>query len=307
MSAFFEYYKIFYYVAKTGNITKAARLLEVTQPSVTKSIHGLENQLGCRLFVRSKKGVFLTREGRLLFQKIQPACELIFSAEDDLEAIRKMQSGIMRIGANELTFTSWLLPHIKAFKRRFPDVRIKIENLSSGSVPDVLTGGAIDFAVLSSPVIDGQRREYPGLDVKFVEQFQDIAVCGQEYFYLTGRTMKLHEFTELPLVSMPEGASTRIFYNELFEKHKLIFKPDIELASVDQITRAIRESLGVGFIPESVAADGIRDGSLRKLELEEEIPIRYNCIISVRNNPPGMAAQEFIRQFDDVRHYTERE
>ena len=131
MSAFFEYYKIFYYVAKTGNITKAARLLEVTQPSVTKSIHGLENQLGCRLFVRSKKGVFLTREGRLLFQKIQPACELIFSAEDDLEAIRKMQSGIMRIGANELTFTSWLLPHIKAFKRRFPDVRIKIENLSS--------------------------------------------------------------------------------------------------------------------------------------------------------------------------------
>lgn len=301
VSAFFEYYKIFYYVAKAGNITKAASLLSVTQPSVTKSIHSLEQQLGCSLFVRSKKGVFLTREGRLLFHKIQPACELIFSAEDDLEAIRQMKAGIIRIGANELTFTSWLLPHVKAFKKQYPDVKIKIENITANNMMEVLSGGAIDFAVLSSPVDRQDGPENFGLDVKYVGEFQDIAVCGPEFFGLADRPVRLHEFTRLPLVSMPEGTSTRIFYSELFEKHKLIFKPDIELSSVDQITRAIRESLGIGFIPESVAAPGLADGSLRTLELEEVIPLRYNCIITIHNNPPGLTAQTFIRQFDDVR------
>lgn len=301
MSVFFEYYKVFYYVAKAGNITKAASFLSVTQPSVTKSIRSLEMQLGCSLFVRSKKGVILTREGQLLFHKIQPACELIFSAEDDLEAIREMKAGIIRIGANELTFTSWLLPHVKSFKLRYPDVRIKIENITANNVREVLSSGAIDFAVLSSPVDRENNQEYSGLNIKYVEQFQDIAVCGREYFYLADQPMKLHDFTELPLVSMPEGTSTRIFYDELFEQYKLIFKPDIELSSVDQITRAIRESLGIGFIPESIAAAGIKEGSMKKIDLEEEIPVRYNCIITVHDNPPGMTAEAFIHQFNDVR------
>lgn len=301
MSVFFEYYKVFYFVAKAGNITKAASLLSVTQPSVTKSIRSLETQLGCRLFVRSKKGVALTREGRLLYHKIQPACELIFSAEDDIEAIRELKAGIIRIGANELTFTSWLLPHVKAFKQLYPDLKIKIENISANNVHEVLSSGAIDFAVLSSPVDDGADQEYSGLDIKYVEEFLDIPVCGKEYFNFAQRPVKLHEFTEMPLVSMPEGTSTRIFYNEFFERHKLIFRPDIELSSVDQITRAIRESLGIGFIPESVAEAGFKDGSLKKIQLEEKIPIRYNCIITVHDNPPGMTAQAFIQQFDDVR------
>ena len=301
MGAFFEYYKTFYYVAKAGNITKAASLLAVTQPSVTKSIRSLESQLGCSLFVRSKKGVFLTREGRFLYQKIQPACELIFSAEDDLEAIRQMKAGIIRIGANELTFTSWLLPHIKAFKHQYPDVKIKIENITVKNVSDILSKGAVDFAVLSSPMASEGEPDTLGLDVKYVEEFQDIPVCGREYFSMVKKNVRLHEFTTLPLISMPEGTSTRIFYSELFEKHKLIFRPDIELSSVDQITRAIGAGLGIGFIPENVAAAGIKDGSLRKLELEEKIPLRYNCIMTVRNNPPGLTAQAFIRQFNDVR------
>ncbi len=303
MSAFFEYYKIFYYVAKTGNITKAARLLSVTQPSVTKSVHSLEKQLGCSLFVRSKKGVLLTREGSLLFQKIQPACEMIFSAEDDLEAIRQMKAGIMRIGANELTFTSWLLPHVKAFKRQYPNVKVKIENITAGNLHNILAEGGVDFAVLSSPVTAENDRDNTGLDVKYVGSFQDIPVCGQDFFELAQETVKLHEFTELPVVSMPEGTSTRIFYNMLFEKHKLIFRPDIELSSVDQITKAIEEGLGVGFVPESTAEEGLRNGTLKKLRLEEKIPVRYNCIITVHHNPPGMTAQTFIRQFNDVRGF----
>ncbi len=70
MSANFEYYKVFYYVAKFRNITTAARELSLTQPSVTKAIQNLETQLDCRLFTRSKRGVTLTTEGEMIYQRI---------------------------------------------------------------------------------------------------------------------------------------------------------------------------------------------------------------------------------------------
>ncbi|MBB5264938.1 DNA-binding transcriptional LysR family regulator [Catenibacillus scindens] len=301
MSAFFEYYKIFYFVARTGSITKAANFLSVTQPSVTKSVHSLEKQLGCSLFIRSKKGVALTREGQMLFRKIQPACELIFSAEDDLEALKEMRSGIMRIGANELTFTSWLLPHVKAFKQKYPDVKIKIENMTNSDVCSVLEGGNIDFAVLSSPIDVENSRDYSGFEIKYVGEFQDVPVCGPDFFDVAQKRRYLHEFTRFPLISMPEGTSTRIFYSKFFEKHSLLFQPDIELSSVDQITRAIREGLGVGFVPLNVAETSFQEGTLRQIDLEEKIPVRYNCIITAYSNPPGVTARTFIEQFEDLK------
>ena len=62
MNSNFEYYKIFYYVAKYENLTKAASVLKTSQPAVTRTIHNLENDLGCRLFIRSKKGMQMTPE-----------------------------------------------------------------------------------------------------------------------------------------------------------------------------------------------------------------------------------------------------
>lgn len=152
-----------------------------------------------------------------------------------------MKAGIMRIGANELTFTSWLLPHVKTFKQKYPDVRIKIENITIKNVMEVLDSGTIDFAVLSSPV-------------------------GVED-----------------------------------EKHSLIFRPDIELSSVDQIAKAVKESLGIGFLPEKVAKSAIDEGILQPISLAEPIPMRYNCILTVYNNPPSITARTFIDQFRDMR------
>ena len=57
MDTNFEHYKVFYYVAKYGNLTKAAAVLKTSQPAVTRTIHNLENILGCRLFIRSKSGM----------------------------------------------------------------------------------------------------------------------------------------------------------------------------------------------------------------------------------------------------------
>lgn len=81
MNANFEYYKVFYYVSKYENLTKAASVLKTSQPAVTRTIHNLENILGCRLFTRSKSGMKLTPEGKIFYQYVAAGCAQFFKAE----------------------------------------------------------------------------------------------------------------------------------------------------------------------------------------------------------------------------------
>ena len=88
MSVNFEYYKVFYEVAKYGNITMAAKSLFLTQSTVSRSIQHLENELGVRLFERSKKGVVLTDVGSILFYHIAQAYEHISVGEERVDMMR---------------------------------------------------------------------------------------------------------------------------------------------------------------------------------------------------------------------------
>ena len=82
MNSNFEHYRIFYYVAKYENLTKAASAMHTSQPSVTRTIHNLEKNLGCRLFERSKTGMKLTPEGEVFYEYIAAGCSQFFKAEE---------------------------------------------------------------------------------------------------------------------------------------------------------------------------------------------------------------------------------
>ena len=101
MNANFEYYKVFYYVSKYENLTKAASVLKTSQPAVTRTIHNLENILGCRLFTRSKSGMKLTPEGKIFYQYVAAGCAQFFKAEDNLNNLISLENGTIYISATE--------------------------------------------------------------------------------------------------------------------------------------------------------------------------------------------------------------
>ena len=80
----FEYYKIFYYVAKYSNFTRAANALGNSQPNITRAMNGLEQQLHCTLFVRTNRGVQLTPEGEKLYTHVSAAMSHLWAAEEEL-------------------------------------------------------------------------------------------------------------------------------------------------------------------------------------------------------------------------------
>ena len=93
-------YKIFYYVAINKNITKTAKLLYVSQPSITQAIKKLEEILGVQLIVRTKKGIFLTNEGEILFNYVKISMDAIFNAEQRMIEMKNMKYGTISVGAS---------------------------------------------------------------------------------------------------------------------------------------------------------------------------------------------------------------
>ena len=119
-------YRIFYTVANTGNISKAAKELYISQPAISKSIQKLEESVGCKLFSRSSRGVVLTEEGKLLYEHVSSAFETLNLGEEKLRRSIELGVGHLKIGVSATLCKYMLLPYLKEFIRRNPHISISI-------------------------------------------------------------------------------------------------------------------------------------------------------------------------------------
>lgn len=136
MEITYDYYRIFYYVATYQSFSKAAKILMSNQPNITRFINNLENQLGCKLFVRSNRGVQLTQEGRKLYQHVSVAYQHLHMAEVELMNEQRMDQGYITISASEIALHLLLLPVLEKFHKNYPgdqDPTVKSFHTAGGS------------------------------------------------------------------------------------------------------------------------------------------------------------------------------
>jgi DNA-binding transcriptional LysR family regulator len=286
----FESYKVFYYVARYRNFTLAARSLSTSQPSVTRYMKNLEYHLGCRLFIRSTRGVTLTPEGKTLYRHVSPACKLLFKGEETLGKSLSLQSGSVYLGATETAVHCFLLDKLEQFHRAYPHVGIKITNDSTPPILSDLKNGKIDLAVVTTPVPEELRLK----PVK-IKEFRDVPVGGPGLIDPDGRRYRLCELSRYPLIGLSESTATYRFYSEFYLRHGMPFQPDIELATADLLLPFIQKNLGVGFVPEELASEAIKRGKVVRIELEEQIPTRYICVVRDPQNPLSAAAKQMVK------------
>ena len=188
MNANFEYYKVFYYVSKYENLTKAASVLKTSQPAVTRTIHNLENILGCRLFTRSKSGMKLTPEGKIFYQYVAAGCAQFFKAEDNLNNLISLENGTIYISATETALHCYLFEAVRDFNIQYPNVHFKILNNSTTDSVNALKEGKVDLAVVSASL---QLAE--PLKMKVVRKYREILIGGSRFAELKGRKTSLEE------------------------------------------------------------------------------------------------------------------
>ena len=303
MSIPYDYYRIFYYVARYQSLTRAAHALQSNQPNVTRTINALERELGCRLFQRSHRGVTLTPEGEKLFAHVQIMQEQLQAAEYELAGSRSLQSGSVSIGASETALHGLLLPVLRRFRQQHPGVRFQITNHSSPQAVAALRAGLVELAVvctpcdeISKPLVEIPLRPTQDVLVAGPEYAdlatQDVLVAGPEYADLAARPLTLQEVADLPLVCLGPGSSTYTFFGQLFAQQGLTLSPDIQAATADQILPMVRYGLGLGFVPMELARGPLEKGEVIQLSLDQPIPARWISLVKDKSRPLSVAALE---------------
>ena len=213
MEISFDYYKVFYEVARSHSITLAASHLCLTQPTVTKYIKNLEAVLNCQLFLRSQKGVSLTSEGQRLYRQISHPCQQMGQAQEVIREYVTNQDGRITISATELTMRYFLLPFMERFQHCFPNVKLQIHAHSFPTAITSLREETSDFALSITPLDNCYDFE-----VTQVSDFQDILIAGSRYSYLENRILSMEEILTYPIISMETGTASRRFGDTLLEE-----------------------------------------------------------------------------------------
>jgi DNA-binding transcriptional LysR family regulator len=288
MNINYDYYRVFYYVAKYGSFTKAANVLNSDQPDVTRCINRLERQIGCSLFIRNNRGAVLTPEGSALYIHVAAACDQIQEGEDELEGARSMQSGTVTIGASETALHIFLLDKLQQFHELYPNIHLRISNHSTPQAVSALERGLVDLVVVTTPI----NAEKP-LRETLLDSFQEILIGGKNFSFLADERLHFSDLKKYPFICLGQDTMTYLFYSRLFLNQGLILQPDTEAATADQILPLVKYNLGLGFIPEKLAADALVKGEVVKISFADTIPLRHICLIQDDKRTLSIAARSF--------------
>lgn len=280
----YDYYRIFYYVAKYGNVTQAARVLLNNQPNLTRAVKTLESELGCPLFIRSNRGMKLTPEGERLLRHIRIAIENIEAGEAEIIESRNLERGSVFVAASEVALHCVLLPVLKKYRSLYPGIKLKISNHSTPQAIDAIKNGFADIAVVTTPTLPSAM-----LEEITVRKFREVAVCSSAFSELWGRKVSFEELLSYPLISLGTQTKSYELYSDFFAGEGLRYQPETEAATADQIVPMVKADLGIGFVPEEFL-EGIEGVSV--IETENPLPEREIRVVKRCEQPLGIAAKE---------------
>ncbi len=297
-SSSFEFYKAFFFVAKYGTLSRAAAELYITQPSLTKSIHNLENQLGCPLFTRTVKGMTLTVEGQLLYDRISPACEAILNAEREIDSLRRLKTGTVRINTNNLLTKTVLIPAIEDFRRQHEDVVFELHTESFTQTRRGLASGRLDLGLdyEDRPYQDQMAIHRDGQSIKLWagEAYYDIPVAGRAWSSYLGKRLSTEEIAAFPLILRPQLENSQIdFYKAIFRPEGVSVR-DIYASGIETRIALVLNGLGVSFMPHQCAEPYLSTGEMVQLDYEGYLPARRMVAFTDAQRGMSMAAREFL-------------
>lgn len=152
-------------IAREENFTKAAQQLHVTQPTLSRQIADLEQELGVKLFVRSNHNILLTEDGMILKRRAQEILSLADKTKRDLMQKEEALSGTISIGSGEFRSTEYLAKIIAAFRKKYPNVKYEIYSGNANNIRDYIERGFLDIGLMSEPV-DMRKYNFVNMPIK---------------------------------------------------------------------------------------------------------------------------------------------
>ena len=174
-------------VAREGSITRAANTLHLTQPTLTRQIHELEEELGQKLLVRGKYRMLLTPEGVVLRKRAEEIFDLVAKTEAEFRAIGDSVSGDVYLGCGESDVMKYIAGVMQTVREQYPQIRFHIYSGNAADVMERLDSGFLDFGILIQPVDISRyhHMELPEKDRWGVIMRTDCALARKKYVVLS--------------------------------------------------------------------------------------------------------------------------
>ena len=278
-------------VAEAKSFSEAAKILYLTQPTVSAHVASLEKELGVCLLMRSTKEVSLTEEGEILYDYAMQMLELEQQIRERFGS-RKKEGAVLRIAASTIP-SQYLLPEIMVrFRERYPGVRLRVmETDSAGAVEQILSRRAdIGFA---GTVLEEKQCVY----IPFYQDELVVIIPGEGLEGPESAAETAAWIRRMPVILREEGSGTRK------EAQRLLRQMGIELSELnivasiqnqETIKRSVRNGMGISILSRLAAEDEIRSGVLRAVPLGETGGKRNINLVFDRRSLHSTEAEKLI-------------
>lgn len=274
-------------VAKEKSFSRAAEVLNRTQPAVSQAIRRLEQEVGEKLFDRSSKDGTLTLAGEILFDYAGQILNLRSHASRELREMRDLHQGKVTISANEHT-VFFLLPLIEAFRREHPKIKIDVRRGVASRIPKEITAREVELGVISFKPKDPTLRSITVFDDELV------LIVAPGHAFASRSRVSVKDLGDHDFIAHNAASPYRQKVVETFEKQNTPLRISVELPSLEAIKRLVETGIGVALVPKLTAQTEIDSGTLVGVSVPEMRFLRKLNIIYRKNSVLSHAAAAFL-------------
>lgn len=263
MNVDLELYRVFYTVAKHKHMTKASEELHISQPAISQSIKKLENQLGGTLFLRSNKGMGLTEEGKMFYEYVKGALELINNAENEFTSFKDLSKGKIKIGCSTTLTKLVLMNALKEFHLDYPNININITNDLTSNLINDLKLGKLDFVIFNESNI-----KETNLNLEKIKELKQGFIYNPEFY--DDNVNNFEDLNNVPLILQKEESNSRKLLDYIALQNNVKLIPKMEVVSQELITEFTNIGLGIGFAIIDLAKRNYKN--IKELNINKKIP-----------------------------------
>ena len=283
----------FVQVAAHRSFSRAAEALQITQPSVTARIQGLERDLGERLFERNGRGVRLTDVGTSFLPHAQRVLKALHDGRDAVQSLGRLEMGTLRLGAAP-TISTYVLPGlIKEFRSRYPGLEVSVRTEYSDQIVQM---------VLADEVQMGLERTITHPDVVTVRLYEDevVLVAGPKHPFAGRASVSIEEVGQRGLIMFNRGSGYYTLVNNALREAGVLVSPIMELDNMEATKKMVEEGLGIAMLPRVAVEREVKRGELCEIAVDGmTMPKREIALIYRRGRPLSRAALAFAQLLEE--------
>ena len=281
-------YRLFCTVAECESISKAAELNYISQPAISKAITKMEESLGTVLFNRNHRGVTLTDEGKVFYDELKSAFDIIKAGEDKLRSINELGIGRLRLGASSVLCKAMLLPYLKGFINENPHIKITIECQSSSRIHKMLMDGVIDVGLMVKP--DNMT------ELSFISlgEIEDIFTATPNYLDNLALRNESDIFEIANIMLLDSELLSSHHLDKFLQENNIDPTHILEVSNMDMLIEFTKIGMGVSCVVKQFVEKEIESGELKEIPLNSKINTREVGLAFVKTSRLNATMQKFI-------------